>query len=91
MENELNVLVVEQQKTNQLLGQLLADNQKKARGERRHFWIGLIWHSIPLLLTLFFIWQMYTFVNHQVTDIQTKVNNTFDVGQIKDKIGTLFK
>lgn len=91
MENELQVLVVEQQKTNQLLSQLLADNQKKTRSERHHFWVGLIWHTIPLLLTLFFIWQMYTFVTHQVTDLQTKVNDTFDTTQIKDKITNLFK
>lgn len=90
MENETNMILVEQQKTNALLAQLVQENHKRNRSEKRQFWIGLIWHSIPLILSLILIWQTYNFVTTQVNTIQDKVNNTLNFDKIKNNIGTLF-
>lgn len=90
MDNETNMLLVEQQKTNALLAQLVLENHKRNRSDKRHFWIGLLWHSVPLILSLILIWQTYNFVTTQVNTIQDKVNNTLNFDKIKNNIGTLF-
>jgi hypothetical protein len=90
MDNETNMLLVEQQKTNALLAQLVQENHKRNRSDKRHFWIGLLWHSVPLILSLILIWQTYNFVTTQVNTIQDKVNNTLNFDKIKNNIGTLF-
>lgn len=90
MENETNMLLAEQQKTNALLAQLVQENHKRNRSDKRHFWIGLLWHSIPLILSLILIWQTYNFVTTQVSTIQDKVNDTLNFDKIKNNIGTLF-
>ncbi len=90
MENETSMLLAEQQKTNALLAQLVQENHKRNRSDKRHFWIGLLWHSIPLILSLILIWQTYNFVTTQVSTIQDKVNNTLNFDKIKNNIGTLF-
>lgn len=90
MENNSNLLLVEQQKTNTLLTQLVQENYKRNRSEKRHFWISLLWHSIPLILTLILIWQTYSFITTQVDTLQNKVNNSLNLDHIKENIGTLF-
>lgn len=90
MENDTTQLLVEQQKTNALLAQLVQENHKRNRSEKRHFWIGLLWHSIPLILTLILIWQTYSFVTTQIDTLQNKVNDSFNLDHIKENIGTLF-
>ena len=90
MENNIQVLVSEQQKTNELLTQLVNENHKRSRRESHQFWIGLIWHLVPFLVTIVLIWQTYIYVNQQITDVKQKVSHTFDLNNIKDNINTLF-
>ncbi|MBI4836277.1 MAG: hypothetical protein HY817_03375 [Candidatus Abawacabacteria bacterium] len=83
METAYKDLLDEQQKTNTLLNQLVEAQIHKNKQEARHFWLGLIWHSIPIILTLILLWQIYSYVQTQVHIIQDKF------GQIQNDLGTL--
>ena len=79
---EYNELLAEQKKTNELLTQLLQEHHRKNRQEARQFWLGLIWHSLPIILTAIFVWQLYNYVQAQITLFQDKFS------QVETNIGT---
>lgn len=89
MESDGQLLLAEQQKTNQLLSQMIADSHIKERHERRRFWISFFWQILPLLISLLLIGYVYYFVHNQITALQTKVSNTFDVSTISDRLRSL--
>ena len=93
METSLhNDLLTEQKKTNELLTQLVHEQHKKNGQESRHFWFSLIWHSLPLIISAIFLWQIYNYVQAQVDLFQNKMDNvqnelgTFNLG---DKLRSL--
>lgn len=92
MEN-IDSLLAEQRKTNDILSQLVHDQAHKMRQETRRFWLNLIWHSIPLLVTAIFVWQLYVYVqaeiegfHHKLSEVQTDIG-TLNFG---DKLKSFF-
>lgn len=83
MEKINDPLLQEQQKTNALLTQLVTDQAHKMKQETRRFWLNLIWHSIPIILTAIFAWQLYTYIQTQVGDLQLKFS------KVQTDLGTL--
>jgi len=87
------LLLAEQQKTNILLTQLVHDQTHKMRQETRRFWLNLVWHSIPLIITAIFAWQLYVYVQTQMEGFQAKFNEVqTDLGTLNfgDKLKSLF-
>lgn len=75
METIHDELVLEQKKTNELLGQLLHEQAHKRHQETRRFWLGLVWQILPVLIIGFIMWSIYQYMHGQLELLQTKFSD----------------